>query len=425
MPTVEVDLPALHATQRQVVDQAKRFNALCCGRRWGKTLLATTRLAQIALQGYPVGLFSPTYRVLGDTFRELVGVLAPVTLRKSEVEKRIELKGGGSVECWSLDDENAGRSRRYKHVVIDEAAHISNLEAAFNGSIRPTLTDLQGSADLISTPKGRGFFYRCWCRGQDPEQPDWMSWRFPSSTNPILPQDEIEAARTQLPDRVFRQEYLAEFMDDAGGVFRNVSAAVDRGRTPQVQEEHNRAEEYDREQRRYYGGHHNPHSYSMGLDLGRHHDFTVVCILDEKGKQVYFDRWSGVSWERQIKGIIHVAERFKPFVYVDSTGVGDVIFERLQHMGETVAIWPYTFTNTSKIQLMDNLASLIENGGIRLMDIPVQEGELINYEYRLTPSRNVIMSSPEGEFDDCVCALGLAAWGAGGKGYYRDSIGAY
>ena len=65
MPTVEVDLPALHATQRQVVAEAKRFNALCCGRRWGKTLLATTRLAQVALQGYPVGLFSPTYRVLG------------------------------------------------------------------------------------------------------------------------------------------------------------------------------------------------------------------------------------------------------------------------------------------------------------------------------------------------------------------------
>src|ERR1700723_167544 len=139
MPTVEIDLPSLHATQRQVVAESKRFNALCCGRRWGKTLLATTRLAEVALQGFPVALFSPTYRVLGDTFRELVKVLAPVTVRKSEVEKRIEIKGGGSVEAWSLDDENSGRSRRYKHVVIDEAAHIPNIEAAFNGSIRPTL----------------------------------------------------------------------------------------------------------------------------------------------------------------------------------------------------------------------------------------------------------------------------------------------
>jgi Terminase RNaseH-like domain len=419
MPSVTIDLPALHASQRKALDECRRFNALCAGRRWGKNVWGITRLAEFALKGYPVALFSPTYRVLGDSFRELVGVLAPVTLRKSEVEKRIELKGGGSVEAWSLDDENAGRSRRYKHVVIDEAAHISNLEAAFNGSIRPTLTDLQGSADLISTPKGRGFFYRCWCRGQDPEQPEWMSWTFPSSTNPILSPDEIEAARAQLPERVFSQEYLAKFMDDAGGVFRKVAEAIDRGRTPQVQEADNYAGEQHWEFRRRYGDYPSI-GYSMGLDLGRHHDFTVVCILDSNCKQVYFDRWSGVSWSRQISGIVHVAERFKPYIYVDATGVGDAIFEQLRNKG--LYVQPFVFTNTSKTQLMDNLASVIENGGVRLMDIPVQEGELINYEYLLTPSRNVIMSAPEGEFDDCVCSLALAAWGVK-RGCY--SAGAY
>jgi hypothetical protein len=90
-------------------------------------------------------------------------------------------------------------------------------------------------------------------------------WRFPSSTNPILPAVEIEAAKLQLPDRVFRQEMLAEFMDDAGGVFRNVSAAVDRGRTPEVQEKANVAEAQSWEDRRRYGGY-NPVTYSMGLD---------------------------------------------------------------------------------------------------------------------------------------------------------------
>ena len=106
-------------------------------------------------------------------------------------------------------------------------------------------------------------------------------------------------------------------------------------------------------------------------------------------------------------GIVNVAERFKPYIYVDATGIGDAIFEQLK--GKGLSIEPFVFTNASKTQLMDHLASQLENGSIRLMDIPVQEGELINYEYRLTPSRNVIMSAPEGEFDDCVCALALAA----------------
>src|SRR5262245_15319295 len=121
MPVVEIDLPGLHAGQQQALDECRRFNALCAGRRWGKNVWGISRLCEFALHGHPVALFSPTYRVLGDSFRELVKVLAPATIRKSEVEKRIELKGGGSVEAWSLDDENAGRSRRYRHVVIDEA----------------------------------------------------------------------------------------------------------------------------------------------------------------------------------------------------------------------------------------------------------------------------------------------------------------
>jgi Terminase RNaseH-like domain len=158
-------------------------------------------------------------------------------------------------------------------------------------------------------------------------------------------------------------------------------------------------------------------TYSMGVDLARINDFTVVTILDSAGRQAYWDRWNKTSWARSVSGIVDVANRFKTHIYVDSTGIGDAIFEQLERAG--LYVEPFVFTNSSKKQLMDGLAGMIEQGKLRLMDIPVQTGELVNYEYRMTAARNVQMTAPDGEWDDCVCALALAAWGIGTGGGYN------
>jgi hypothetical protein len=97
-----------------------RFNVLCAGRRFGKNVVALHRLAPLALTGWPVGFFSPTYKLLAESWRDFKALLSPAIARCSETEKRIEFVGGGVLEFWSLhDDENAGRSRKYKRVVID------------------------------------------------------------------------------------------------------------------------------------------------------------------------------------------------------------------------------------------------------------------------------------------------------------------
>src|SRR5512145_640608 len=98
--TIGLSLPALHPGQMKIVQQAKRFNVVCCGRRWGKTVLGMDRLIHPALQGKPVAWFSPTYKLLADAWRELRSTLAPVTRDKSEQEKRLELINGSVVEFW-------------------------------------------------------------------------------------------------------------------------------------------------------------------------------------------------------------------------------------------------------------------------------------------------------------------------------------
>ena len=396
MPTQEltITLPRPHPGQRTVLNEARRFNAVACGRRWGKTKLGINRLIGPALEGGPVGWFSPTYKMLAEVWRETRELLLPVTQRVSTQEHRLELITGGVVDMWSLDSADSTRGRKYRRVVVDEAAMVPNLTDAWNAAIRPTLTDYIGDAWFLSTPKGQNFFWQLFNQGQDDLYPDFGSWQMPTSGNPIISPGEIEDARRALPERVFQQEFLALFLEESGGVFRGVSEVIDKGRN---QNEAPRPGE----------------SYSLGVDLARVEDFTVLDVFDSRRRQVYHERFNQISWERQIASITKTAQDYNARVWLDSTGVGDPIFEQLRKAG--LHVTGYTFTNASKEALIDALALGIEQGETRLMDLPAQTAELQAYQYELTPSRNIRMNAPEGMHDDCVIGLALAYWGQANK----------
>jgi hypothetical protein len=108
----------------KVLAEKRRFNVLDCGRRWGKTVLGIDLAAEVALSGYPVGWFAPTYKLLSEAWRDLLKVLRPYVIRANATDHRVELVTGGVVEMWSLDSEDGGRSRKYARVIIDEAAMV-------------------------------------------------------------------------------------------------------------------------------------------------------------------------------------------------------------------------------------------------------------------------------------------------------------
>lgn len=385
-------LPRPHPAQREVLRGARRWNAVACGRRWGKSVLGEDRLIGPALEGGPVAWCSPTYKMLAEVWRDVRRALLPVTLRANAQEHRIELVTGGVVEMWSLEHPDAIRGRKYRRIVVDEAAMVADLGEAWNAVLRPTLTDFRGDGWFLSTPKGRNHFWQLFTRGEDRQEPEYAAWRMPTAANPYIDAGEIEDARRALPERVFRQEYLAEFLDDAGGVFRGVREAVDAGRGAAEEPADGR-------------------TYVLGVDLARVQDFTVLCVLDDGGRQVYHERYNRISWERQIESILRVARRYRARVWIDSTGVGDPIFEAVRRAG--VPTQGYHLTHSSKEALIDGLALALEHGRLRLMDLPEQTAELLAYQYELTAARNVRMGAPEGMHDDCVIALALAAWGSG------------
>lgn len=216
MGNVAITLPKFHDGQRRLWESRRRFNVGRSGRRWGKTVHGLRLAAEDSLQGWPVGWFAPTYKLLDEAWARTIKRLSPIIRRKDASVHRLELVTGGVLDFWTMHDPDCGRGRRYKRVILDEAAMARNLEAAWNEAIRPTLTDLKGDAWIFSTPKrGKqpgGRYFRKLCENAE-RFDDWRHFTAPTWDNPHIPPEEVEAARNELPELVFRQEYGAEFVD--------------------------------------------------------------------------------------------------------------------------------------------------------------------------------------------------------------------
>ena len=371
---IEVTLSQPHRAQLQIISEAKRFNVLDCGRRFGKSKLAANILCENALEGNPGAYFAPTYKLLEGTFKDILTSLQSIISRKHD-NQRIELITGGSIEFWSLENPLAGRSRKYKVAIIDEAAFNRNLWQSWTEAIRPTLTDLKGSAWFMSTPKGKNDFYKLWMRGQTNE-PDWMSWQMPTITNPFIDPSEIEAARRDLPDLAFKQEYLAEFNDNVANPFGLDYIRICTGRIS------------------------NEPAVCFGIDLAKSFDWTVIIGLDKFGNVCHFDRFQR-PWN-ETKEIIRRLPRGA--IKIDSTGVGDPITEDIQR--DRGDVHSFKYTSTSKQQLMEGLAAAIHQRKV-IFPEGVIKAELESFEYQMTGT-GVKYTAPPGLHDDCVNALALA-----------------
>lgn len=381
MPTIE--LPSLHAGQVTVYRNRKRFNVVQCGRRWGKTLFGEVVACEGAIEGNSVGWFAPTYKYLEEVWRDLNRDLRNVIKTSSFQQKRIELRTGGTIECWTMDSPDPGRSRKYHTVILDECGITKDLLEIWRSSIRATLTDYKGDAWLLGTPKGRREFHTLFAKGEQGDE-GWASFRMPTSSNPAIDPDEIAAAKRELPPHIFAQEFEGIPADDGGNPFGMAAIAECFGLGRTIQ---------DRK------------VVCFGIDLARAQDYTVVTGLNAGGQVVYFDRWNGIPWHETMSRITRATESAKVPAYADSTGVGDAICEELQRRGNGY-IEGFHFSSKSKQGLMEGLAAGIQTKAIAFAEEVIRsELECFEYEYTKT---GVSYSAPSGLHDDCVCSLALA-----------------
>jgi hypothetical protein len=218
-----------------------RFKALRCGRRFGKTEYGKTWIAQALIQGWECAWLAPQHKTWSETFSELVDLLRPILKQGSKGSGVIRLQTGGRLDFWTLENAIAGRGRRYRRIVIDEAAFAKDGDSRVDGSmmeiwekaIKPTLFDYTGEALACSNSAGKNpdnFFYNI-CT--DPHY-GFKEFHATTMDNPALPKrslgesfedwrarrDQFVAAlKTDNDPLVYAQEYLAEFVDWSGAAF--------------------------------------------------------------------------------------------------------------------------------------------------------------------------------------------------------------
>lgn len=338
-----------------------------------------------ALAGEPCALIAPTFKYLGDLWREVSTRLRPLTdagAKFSEQDKRIELPTGGVIECWSADTPDPARGRKYQRLFIDEAGIIRGLLPMWHGALRPTLVDLRGSAWLSGTPKGRTHdFVTLFAKGESGDG-DWLSFRAPTRDNPYIPLDEIEAARRDMPEAAFLQEFEGVPADDGANPFGMAAIAACVGALsagPPV---------------------------VWGWDFARAQDWTVGIALDAHGAVCQVERWQGVPWQETERRVVAATGATCP-AYGDSTGIGDVVVEGLQR--HRVRMQGVHFSRPEKQQLMERLVSAIQRHAITFPEGPIRQ-ELDTFQYEYT-STGVRYEAPTGLHDDCVMALALAVKG--------------
>jgi len=378
---------APHPGQDEVHQDTHRFKVLAAGRRWGKTRLGVLECIGKASSGGIAWWVAPSYKTSEAGWRPLTQICARhPAVRVLKAEKTILFPSGGLVAVRSSEVFDNLRGEGLDLVVLDECAF--QKPEVWTEVLRPALADKKGSALFISTPNRCNWFYDLFNQSLIHPQ-TWRSWQFPTASNPFIDPSEIDLARRSTTDEIFRQEYLAEFIQEYGSVFRNIEAV---STLPQDLPKMD-------------------HHYIAAVDVATASDYTVITVLDLNTKeQVHLSRFNRVDYPELEARIAQIyRDWFLNLIIVEVNGIGRPVIDHLLEIGLNVV--PFVTTQASKSSIILGLKSALEHSHVRLLNHEIQKKELLSFEEKVSPNGSFSYSAPAGLHDDCVMALAMA-WDA-------------
>lgn len=388
-PRKKLDLLPPHRNQLPILLSDSRYRVVACGRRFGKTEIGKHAILRAFLRGGTCWWLAPTYPMAESVWADLQRLTASLPgIHVQRSQRTLRLSNGGVLSIKSTHEPDHLRGAGLDFVVLDEAAFMA--PAVWPEVVQPMLLDRQGRALMLSSPNGRNWFYQAHQMGVQRRR-SWRDFHFTTADNPFIDPAELDSIRLQVPERIWREEYLAEFLDDLGQVFRGIQAAATAPLDAQPQ----------------------PGTrYVAGLDWGRETDYTALVILDADRKAVVsIDRFNGLSWALQRARLTALVERWHPAViWAESNSIGGPNIEALQQDG--LPVRAFTTTARSKPDLIESLALGIERAELALLPDESLLGELAAYRLERLPAGGYRYSAPEGLHDDLVIALALAWYAA-------------
>jgi len=370
--------------QTRVHQSKARFRTVVAGRQSGKTMVGIAEIVEDALanQNHINWWISPNYRVKDRAWRGLLAhIPRELIVKKNEAELRIRLTTGSEIFVKSADAPDSLVSEGLHFAVCDEAGQWK--ESAWTMGIRPMFTATHGRALLIGTPRGRNWFYRLYQMGG--RDPDYESFHWKTEDSPFSDRKDLAEARKNLPTDIYLQEYEANPLDNASGVFRNVRACV---RIQPAQ-----ADQFT----------------VIGADFARKRDFSAFIPVNSSRQALYVVR-SQEDWPVQKARLtaLAVQNNFARIIG-DESSVGDPIIQELRETGLTVE--GLNTNGPIKRTIIENLRLAFEQSTITIPPDDVLIDELESYGYEMLPSGALRYAAPQGKHDDCVIALALGVWG--------------
>jgi hypothetical protein len=378
---IRIIAPKLTGYQKLIIDSLARFTITEAATKCGKTFSHIYWLFREAHKGK-----------YGNNYWWVAPVYAQAEIAFNRMRKLIRNSPGYSVNLTKLTITTPlGTIIQFKGAQDPDNLYGEDVYAAVFDeftrakepswwALRSTLTATGGKCKLIGNAKGKknwGYKLGAKARAGEPGYEYHRITAYDAAAAGIITYEEIEQAKRDLPELVFKELYLAEPNEDGSNPFGidHISKCfrpVDR-----------------------------THTKAHGVDLAKSVDWTVNIGLNNVGGVAFFERWQS-PWGETVNKL--KASLIGKATAIDSTGVGDPIVEELQR---TVSgIDGVKFSQSSKQQLMEGLAVAIQQGKIHF-DNEILRDELEAFEYVYT-STGVKYSAPTGVHDDTVCALALA-----------------
>jgi phage terminase large subunit-like protein len=403
MATIEkvVRLHDLHPKQAEIRASNAKRKVLACGRRFGKTTLAADVSIEGALVGRRILFAAPTQdqiEMFWDCCKwSLEEPLRSKHIYKNETRHLLEFPNGGVIRAKTAYNADTLRGDYADLLFLEEFAMMSF--DAWDKVGAPMLLDNDGDAWFLSSPKRRNHFHRFFVRGLDDEAKRWKSWHATSHDNPYLSAEALAEITADMTDEAYRQEIMAEFLENEGAVFRNIAACMKASLKPDPKD-------------------HEGHRVVGGVDWAKQADYTTVALgCADCRAEVARDRFNKIDYAFQRGRIKALCDRWtlkgmKPHLLAESNAMGEPIIEQLRRDG--VNVHGFMTTASSKPPLIENLALALERAEWQFQDDPVWTAELEAYERKVSATTGRSQySAPEGVHDDTVIARALMLRDAG------------
>lgn len=424
--------------QREIIDhldgkiknkngEPYRFFVAALGRQSGKSWLARYTLLDRAVNRRQTCMWiAPAITSARNHWNKLVDLIKKSgipTVRISQAAKEILFHGGGSISVRSALEPDNLRGDSLDYAVLDEAAFFRDGEYVWWQVVLPMLTATRGVALFTTTPNGRNWLYQLFKNGKDGKNDYYKSWNVPSTASPYQDLKLLEDLKRTMPTLKWREEFLAEFLADGGGVFSGLEQAAVAAFTgmPEI-----------------------GHSYVAAIDFGWSNDNNVFTVVDKfTRKQVFGVTFNNIGTIRTVKKLIELMDFWQPEVtFIEKNGIGeallglikdvlagndtedlkDLLNRRTEDDPDTAPLEDIIgghkirvihMNNDIKREIIERLAADIEYARFDILSEETPFGtaqldEMSTFERKRTATGLATYGAADGYHDDTVMALALA-----------------